>query len=204
MIVAMTTGDEGHTASPARTCAGCRGVDAKAGLLRFVVAPVPPFLVPDVADKLGGRGVSVHPTRKCLDAAVRRGGFAKVLKRAVPFTTNELAQLAADQYTRRAESFLVAARRANAIALGTDAVRDALRAGKVLALVVAADAAGRREELEEAAARLGRRCVVLGTKASLGQLFGRDEIGVAAVLDAGIASALTRAAERAQALLEAE
>lgn len=200
----MTTGDEGHTASPARTCAGCRGIDAKAGLLRFVVAPVPPFLVPDVNDKLGGRGVSVHPTRKCLEAAVRRGGFAKVLKRAVPVGTDELARLAAEQYTRRAESLLVAARRANVIAVGTDAVREALREGKVAALVVAADAAGRREELEQSAERLGKRCVVLGTKASLGQLFGRDEVGVAAVLDAGIASALTRAAARALALLEAE
>lgn len=204
MLSAMTTGDEGHQASPARTCAGCRGVDAKAGLLRFVVAPVPPFLVPDVAGKLGGRGVSVHPTRACLEAAVRRGGFAKALKRAVPVGADELARLAAEQYMRRAESFLVSARRASALALGTDAVRDALRDGKVMALVVASDAAGRREELEQAAERLGRRCVVLGTKASLGHLFGRDEIGVAAVLDAGIASALTRAAARAQALLEAE
>ena len=204
MLVAMTTDDERHKASSARTCVGCRGVDAKAGLLRFCVTPVPPFLVPDVAEKLGGRGVSVHPRRACIEAAMRRGGFAKVLKRAVPISTDELARLAADQYTRRAESFLVVARRASAIALGSDAVREALREGKVRALIVAADASGRREELEEAAARLGERCVVLGTKASLGQLFGRDEIGVAAVLDAGIASALTRAAERAQALLEAE
>jgi predicted RNA-binding protein YlxR (DUF448 family)/ribosomal protein L30E len=179
-------------------------VDAKAGLLRFVVAPVPPFLVPDVGGKLGGRGVSVHPTRACVEAAVRRGGFAKVLKRAVPVGADELARLAAEQYIRRAESLLVAARRADALALGTDAVREALRGGKVQALVVAADAAGRREELEQAAERLGRRCVVLGTKASLGKLFGRDELGVAAVLDAGIASALTRAAARALALLEAE
>ncbi len=200
----MTHEDEEPTASPARTCAGCRRVDAKAGLLRFAVAPVAPFLVPDVAGKLGGRGVSVHPTRACLEAAVRRGGFARALKRAVPCSAAELASLAAAQYQRRAGSLLVAARRASVLAVGTEAVREALREGGVAALVVASDAAGRREELEEAAARLGKRCLVHGTKASLGQLLGRDEVGVAAVLDAGIASALTRAAQRAQALLEAE
>jgi predicted RNA-binding protein YlxR (DUF448 family)/ribosomal protein L30E len=200
----MTHEDEDRPTNPARTCAGCRRVDAKEELLRFAVAPVAPFLIPDIAGKLGGRGVSVHPTRACLESAVRRGGFARALKRAVPCTVDELASLAAAQFERRAASLIVAARRAGALVVGTDAVREAMREATVAALVVASDAAGRRAELEGAAARLGKRCVVHGTKASLGRLLGRDEVGVVAVLDVGIASALARAAARGQALLEAE
>jgi predicted RNA-binding protein YlxR (DUF448 family) len=154
----------------------------------------PPRLAPDLSHKLGGRGVSVHAKRSCIVKAAERGGFARALKRPIDVDATELIEAMAGQLARRIEGLLLAASRQKRLAIGTDAVREAIAtaAGPRL-LVVASDAMGRRAELTEAALRLGGRCVVFGDKARLGRLFGRDEVGVIAVLDAGLAEEIARA-----------
>jgi predicted RNA-binding protein YlxR (DUF448 family)/ribosomal protein L30E len=213
---------DGTRGDPRRTCVGCRRTDDRAALLRFVLVPAgldaaggareagrsprgeAARVVPDVRGTLPGRGASVHPTRACLQAAARRGGFARSFRAPVDVDADALVRNVATTYARQAEALLLTARRMGRLVAGTDAVREKLDAGRVAALVVAADAAGRREELEERAARLGRRCIVLGTKERLGALLGRDPVGVIAILDPGIVDALARAAARARSLSEAE
>src|SRR5690606_34949310 len=187
-----------------RTCVGCRRRDARTALLRFAIRTEVPRLVPDVAGRLGGRGVSVHPKRACLEQAVKAGGFARALRGSVGSTARELGQLAASQYERRLTGLLLAAHRSRALTLGTDATRDAIRAGRVRLLVVAEDAAGRREELVEQAGRLGEACVVFGRKAQLGHWLGRDEVGVLSIADEGIAEEVARAVERVNELSQEE
>jgi hypothetical protein len=191
-------------AQPVRTCVGCRGRDRREALVRFAVRTDPPGLAPDIRGQLGGRGVSVHPDGACIDAAVRRGGFARAMRGPVPFDARQLCRMLADQYARRGEGLLLAAGRSRKIALGTDAVRESIRQREVSLLVVAGDASNRREELVQAAEDLGSRCVVFGNRASLGRLFGRDEVAVLAVLDTRIAEELARAAARVSALSEDE
>lgn len=201
--IAGEAGEGSPRAASERLCAGCRRTEARDELLRLAIAPDAPFLVPDPQRKLGGRGVSVHPSRACVELAVKRGGFARALKRSVAIDAAALCEAARALYVMRAESLLIAASRRKRLAIGTEAVREALRTPEgslVEVLVVAADAEGRRVELEAVAARLGRRCQVLGTKSSLGRLFGRDEVGVLGVLDRGIADEVVRCATRADAL----
>jgi len=194
--------DETREASdPVRTCAGCRARDERDALLRFVDSP-DGTLVADVKRDLPGRGVSVHPKRACFEAAIARGGFARALGREVKADWRELARDAATQIRRRAMGLIVAAWRARRAAVGTDAVREVMRTEKVELLVVAADAAGRRDELEAAATALGKACVVIGTKEELGRLLGRGEVGVLAILDSRIAAELSRALGRATELSE--
>lgn len=159
-----------------------------------------PRLVPDVRSRIPGRGVSVHPRSACLEKAVRRGGFARALRSPVDVDLRELAHRAAEQYLRRVDGLIGSAVRSQRAAIGTDAVRDAMTSGRLMTLVVAGDAAGRREELMAAAARLGRRCVVLGDKAWLGRLAGRGDVAVLGLLDAGIAGEVTTMVERAKEL----
>ncbi len=187
---------------PERTCVGCRAKDARDALVHFAVRPEPPRLAPDPDHRLGGRGVSIHPRRACFEAAVRRGGLARALGGPVDMDAGALAELARSWYRRRIEGLLIGAARSKNLSLGTDAVREAMHAGGVQLLVVASDAAGRREELERAAERLGRACVVFGTKASLGRLLGRDEVGVVAIGDGRIAAEVVRANARATSLSE--
>jgi len=186
---------------PVRTCAGCRARDARDALVRFVSAP-DGAIVADLGHGLPGRGVSVHPTRACIEAAVRRGGLARGFGREVTADWQALARDVAAQLRRRAEGLVIAAWRSRRAAVGTDAVRDAMRDGGAELLVVAHDAAGRRDEIEATARSLGRACVVFGSKEELGRLFGRAEVGVVAILHSGIAGELARALGRAAELSE--
>ena len=197
-------GDTDGGVASTRLCVGCRRDEARDDLLRFALSPDAPYLSPDPMRRLGGRGVSVHATRACITAAVRKGGFAKALRQSVSLDASALCAAASFMYEQRASSLVLAASRRKKLAIGTDAVREALRAGVVEVLLVAADAEGRRSELEGAAARLDRRCAVMGTKQSLGRLFGRDEVGVLGILDRRMGDEVVRCAAHVADLAEVE
>lgn len=199
-----STGTQTRKAEPVRTCAGCREQDASSALLRFAVRDEAPRLVPDPRRRLPGRGVSVHPRRECLVRAVRGGGFARSLRGKVAVDLDELVALVASQYATRLGGLLMAALRKRAAAVGADASRAALRDGSARALVVARDAAGRRDELIGLAEQNGLPVIVHGEKSELGRLTRRDELGVLAILDERIASELAAVASRAKDISEAE
>jgi uncharacterized protein len=167
------------------------------------VVDVPPFVAPDATAKLGGRGTWVCARRACVRAAVRKGGFARAAGRKVDVDPDALSTMFAQQLRRRVEGLLSSASRSRRVAVGTDAAALSIGRGAKL-LVVAEDAAGRRDELEDAARRAGLHHRVFGTKSSLGPLFGRSEVGVLSILDEGIAAELERAVEQVSALSEDE
>jgi ribosomal protein L7Ae-like RNA K-turn-binding protein len=136
--------------------------------------------------------------------AVERGGFARALGQKLTIDARALGAMAAGQYARRLEGLLLGARRAQALVLGTEAVRRALADGSVALLLVATDAAGRRDELAGRAASSGCPVATYGTKAELGRLMSRPEVGVVAILDSGIAEEVAAMAARATELSEAE
>jgi predicted RNA-binding protein YlxR (DUF448 family) len=190
-----------------RTCVGCRQTAERDALLRFVAVvdpPHPPQLAPDIRRRAPGRGVSVHPRFRCVDAAVRSGALRRGLGVQCELSARELSQTAMKQYERRAAGLLSAAAGTHNLALGTEAVRTAIAARKVQLLVVARDAEGSREELVDAAQRLGRDCLVWSTKQDLGRLFGRALLSIVGVLgkDAGIATELRHVVRCATELAE--
>jgi predicted RNA-binding protein YlxR (DUF448 family) len=150
---------------PQRTCAGCKRAEARDALMRFVHGGEPGQWVPDIRRRLPGRGVSVHPTRRCVGLAVKQGRLRDA-------EVSNLIEGAAGQYRRRIEGLLSGAWRARKLAVGTDAVRESLQQRELRLLLVAADAAGSRQELEQLAERLGRHCLVFGDKALLGAVLG--------------------------------
>lgn len=204
-----------------RTCAGCRARDEGVALLRFAYVPdAQPVLVADVSQRLGGRGVWLHPRKACVAGALR-GGFARALRCAVQVDAEQLLQPARAQLARRIAGLLLAARRRGWLAQGTDAVLAALGAGasgsgrpsvegspsgvqapvegspargqastaacRVSLLLVAKDAAGRRNELVTRASEWRVEVVELFDKAELGRLSGRQELGFVAILEPRIA-----------------
>jgi predicted RNA-binding protein YlxR (DUF448 family) len=185
-----------------RSCVGCRQRDEREVLLRFVADGS--ALAPDIRRRKDGRGVSVHPRYRCVDAAVRSGA----LRRALSLTgeqnlsARELSSSAASQYARRAEGLLASGRRARKLALGTEAVRTAIGTHSIQLLLIAGDAEGSRDELRDAAERLGRSCLVWNTKQELGRLFGRATLSVVGILDAGIATELRHVVRCATELAE--
>lgn len=183
----------------ARTCVACRAPAGRDDLLRLVVIGEPTQWVPDIRRRLPGRGVSVHPSRRCLALALKQGRFRGA---GVQPSASDLASVASVQYRRRLEGLIGGAWRARQLAVGTEAVRESLEQRTLHLLVLATDAAGSRDDFEQAATRLGRRCLVLGTKTELGAMLGRQTVGVLGVLDAAIAEELRSAAQHIGALAE--
>lgn len=188
----------GPTRAAVRTCAGCRQQDAREALLRFVAGPRAGRVVPDVRRRLPGRGVSVHPDPRCLLQALRRGGLARGLRRPVSIGAEQLLGDVAAAYRRRADGLVVTARRAGRAAVGTDAVREALAQGRLHLLLVAADAANRRDELVASAEAGGVPWVVHGDRCRLGGLLGRAEVAVLGVDEPVLARLLADAVEKAE------
>src|SRR5262245_49866116 len=67
---------------PERRCIVTRATGPKAGLIRFVVGP-DDGIVPDLAERLPGRGLWVAADRKTLDVAAAKGHFARAAKTKV-------------------------------------------------------------------------------------------------------------------------
>jgi predicted RNA-binding protein YlxR (DUF448 family) len=63
---------------PARTCLGCRLRADNSTLLRVVARDGD--VVPDPSGTFPGRGGWVHPTRECIDTAIKRKAFGRALR----------------------------------------------------------------------------------------------------------------------------
>jgi len=154
-------------------------------MLRFVASP-DGLVVPDIANKLPGRGVWVTAERTAVEEAIRRGAFARGLKagvRADPGLADQVEGL----LLARCQGLLGMAKRSGAVILGFDQVRAALRKGRPAWLVEAADGSedGRRKVYALANA-LYEDVRVAGalTSAELGMAFGRTRV-VHGALQAG-------------------
>ncbi len=71
-----------QNAEPTRSCAACRVRCDASALVRFTVRDG--RIVPDVARRLGGRGLSIGPARRCLERAALRGALTRGLKGPMP------------------------------------------------------------------------------------------------------------------------
>ena len=67
---------------PERRCIVTRAVKPRAGLIRFVAGP-DDVVVPDLAEKLPGRGMWVSADAAALGQAAKKGHFARAAKRPV-------------------------------------------------------------------------------------------------------------------------
>jgi predicted RNA-binding protein YlxR (DUF448 family)/ribosomal protein L30E len=173
---------------PERTCAGCRKKDSPKELVR-VLLDDGGALVPDVAGGGFGRGAWLHPRPDCLLKAAP-GGLSRSFRAPVKTSAGELARLLKTAAERRSQGLLVAARRAGKLAVGSSAVEEVLTTGSAWLVIVARDARAAAASTAVERAIAEGRAVAWSTKHELGKMLGRDEVGVAALLDEGLASAL--------------
>lgn len=202
MMLQMTQETNERPRRPERTCVGCRTHDAQAGLVRFAFDGL--RLVPDPSVRLGGRGVWVHPTAKCVRSAVRGGGFARVLRAEVPFDPKGLVASLRDAEVRRLDSLLESGVRARRLVDGTEECIAAMSRGSVSLAIVARDARASRETLRHGAERASVPVVEIDDKQRLGRCFGKDEVGAVVVCDESLAREISRVAMRIATLSEGE
>ncbi|WP_333587597.1 RNA-binding protein [Phenylobacterium sp.] len=146
-------------------------------LIRFVVGPEGQ-VVPDLARKLPGRGVWVGADRASLQAAAKKGAFARSAKTRAQAPA-DLADQVEALLARRVLDGLGLARRSGQLISGFEKVSAALGSGQAAWLIEAADgAADGRRKIFAAARRAPRPVEWLGvfTSAELGLALGLENV----------------------------
>jgi ribosomal protein L7Ae-like RNA K-turn-binding protein len=140
------------------------------------------MVVPDLAEKLPGRGVWVTARRDLVEKAVKRNLFARGLKQPAK-APEGLVSLLEQGLARRLTEAVAIARKAGLAVSGFDKVKARLKAGPVGALVEASDGSEpQRAKLRPLAG--DAPVVACLTAEELGLAFGREFV-IHASLDAG-------------------
>lgn len=176
-------------------------------LIRFVVGP-DDIVVPDLAERLPGRGLWVSARRDIVAQACANGAFRRAARRSVSPLAGpdgeDLAALVEGQMEQRCLDALGLARRAGRLVIGFDQVRAALKSmaakrGAAAILLTARDAAADgRDKLSALADRLVENGaditqVALFDAKTLGSAVGRDRV-VHALVETGVAEVRLQAA----------
>jgi Predicted nucleic-acid-binding protein implicated in transcription termination len=123
-----------------RSCIVTRAAQSPEGLIRFVVDP-DGRVVPDVREKLPGRGAWVGARRELVETAAAKRLFNRAFRGEV-VVPPDLAGLVDRLLEEAALSSLSIARKAGAAVTGAFKVVEAVEAGKAIAVVHAREAAG--------------------------------------------------------------
>ncbi|KZD04198.1 hypothetical protein AUP43_12315 [Oceanibaculum pacificum] len=179
--------------APSRRCLATGESLPKAVLIRFVVGP-DATVVPDLEQRLPGRGLWVRADRAALDRAVAKGLFSRAARATVrtdPEMTNRVEGLLA----RRLIGLIGLARRAGEAVTGFEKVRDWLKTGSAAVLLAASD--GAEDGRGKLRGLTGDRPVIEVLDASeLGEAFGRDRAVHAAIAPGGLAEKIVADAGR--------
>ena len=185
--------DEVATTGPRRRCIVSGVVADRDVLVRFVVGP-DGQVVPDVDERLPGRGFWLSARRDVVEKARTAKTFAKAARAPVS-TPADLADRVERLLARRCQDFVGLARRGGQAVAGFERAREWVARGRAAVLMAARDgAAGGRAKLRAVAADLP---VLEGlTGAELGAAFGRDHVVHVALAPGRLASAASREARR--------
>lgn len=166
---------------PERRCIATGERGPTAPLIRFVLGP-DGRPVPDLAERLPGRGFWLGATRAAAETAVKRRAFARAARAPVE-TPADLPDLLEGLLARRLGEAISLARKAGLAVTGFEKVKARLKKGPVGALIEARDGSEQgRAKLRPLA---GGAPVIDGLDgAELGLAFGRDFV-IHAALDAG-------------------
>jgi len=190
---------------PQRSCLACREVKDKRSLLRFVLAP-DRTVVPDLQQKLPGRGVYTCWKGACLTRAAQKKQFSRGFKGEVLGAEAEvLVRQVTEKLEERIAGYLCLANKGGKIASGSDQVLDKLKHGGVGILIIANDISTDIGEKFRAVAKLkGVVCMALFTKERLGELIGKELRSVLAVLDSGFIGSIRLEMEKYRNFFEEE
>ena len=197
--------DDGDTRPPVRAaakdawrrCIATGEVRPKSDLIRFVAAP-DGTVVPDLAERLPGRGMWLSPRPDVIKAACARNAFAKAAK--APLSVPEdLGEQVERLLIRRCIESLGLARRAGAAVGGFEKVASWVADGRAGLLLQAADAAedGRRKLRAVARARDPEVPVIeVFSAQELNQAFGERTFAHVAVQSGRLADRICKEAAR--------
>ena len=184
-----------------RRCALTRAHRAKSDLIRFVLAP-DGTVVPDLKERLPGRGAWFTAAHDTISDASKRKAFSRALK-ADARVPDDLAEQVDGLLTEQALGAFALANKAGAVVFGRAKVEEALKKGRTIALVHAADAAVDGSRKLDGKARAvtggqGIRAICAFTADQLGLASGRTNVIHAALIQGGAAQKFLTAVSRVE------
>ena len=190
-----TPEEEDPEKGPLRRCIVTRESHPKAEMIRFVLGPGRE-VVPDLAERLPGRGMWLSARGDVLEGAIGRGAFMRAARGPVVIPDGLRARLE-EGLRARIGDLLGFARRAGQAVAGWQAAREWLAADRVALLVQAFDGSlAERRRLGGG----GIAVVAPLSGATLGQIFGRDHTVHVAVAPGRLAEAIRSEAGRLSGL----
>lgn len=198
----MTRGGQhkDRAADPERKCIVTGEVQPKAGLIRFVVGPEGQ-VVPDVLEKLPGRGMWVTASRAVLEQA-KRGQFARAAKAPVTVPDN-LADEVERQTVRRVVDLIAMARKAGIAVCGFEKVKGWLAGGEHVRVLLQANDGSSRGKAKLWTPE-GARYFDCLTADELGLAFGRGSVIHGALATGGLSDRVVEEAAKLKGLRETD
>jgi len=192
-------GREKQRGDPERRCIATGEVQPKRGLIRFAVSP-DSVVVPDILEKLPGRGIWVAAERATLETAVNKGLFARGAKQAVKVPETLVTDVES-LLARRVIDGISMARKAGIAVSGYEKVKDWLGKDDVRILFQASDGSERGKSKLHAPGGRGSFFEVL-TASELGLSFGRERVIHAALGFGGLTERIREDAIRLSGVRE--
>ena len=186
---------------PERRCIATGEVQPKRGLIRFAVSP-DGVVVPDVLEKLPGRGIWVAADRAALETAMKKGLFARAAKQTVIVPETLVADVETLLVRRLIDGVSMARKAGRAIA-GYEKVRDWLGKEDARILFQASDGSERGKSKLHAPGGRGSYFEVL-TASELGLSFGRERVIHAALGFGGLTERIREDAIRLSGVREVD
>ncbi len=192
-------GKSKNRSDPERRCIATGEVQPKRGLIRFAVSP-DGVIVPDILEKLPGRGIWVSAERDALQTAVSKGLFARGAKQAVK-VPETLVDDVENLLARRLTDGISMARKAGSAVAGFEKVKDWLGREEARILFQASDGSERGKSKLHAPGGRGSFFEVL-TASELGLSFGRERVIHAALGFGGLTERIREDAIRLSGVRE--
>lgn len=181
---------------PERKCIVTGEVQPKAGLIRFVVGPEAQ-VVPDVLEKLPGRGIWVAADRDALEKAIAKGLFARSAKQPVT-VPDGLVEQVERQLARHVVNLIALTRKSGRAVAGFEKVKGWLAEGRAKVLFQASDGS------ERGKGKLwtpeGGRWFGVLTSSEMGLAFGRESVIHGALAAGGLSTRVVEEATRLSGL----
>jgi predicted RNA-binding protein YlxR (DUF448 family)/ribosomal protein L30E len=182
---------------PQRSCIYCRTVKNKGELLRFVLSP-DRILVPDLQEKLPGRGAYTCMKISCLRGAAEKKQFSRAFKGEVrEADAAGLISRVAVRIEERIASYLSLANKAGKVVSGTDMVLDAMKHRSLGIVFIASDiSVDIGAKVKAQTLRVGVESISIFDKDRLGALIGKGLRSVVAVEGSGFIRSLRQEMEK--------
>ncbi|NSX53873.1 RNA-binding protein [Parasulfitobacter algicola] len=174
-----------------RKCIATGEVQPKSGLMRFVIHPTGQ-VIPDILQKLPGRGVWVAAEKDAIEKAVNKGLFSRATKQNVTVPDTLLDDVDT-QLARRLVELVSLARKAGQAVAGYEKVKSWLMNDAAKVLLQATDGSERGKS--KLRTPEGGRFIGILTASELGLAFGRESVIHGALASGGLSKRVVETAE---------